>query len=214
MSDPSSGSKVWLRRAVLVLLIFNGLLLPCGLIPVLAPLNAHNPIQIAFITTISITNATDDDLWVTPIGAVGPQGRRVPLPIFTQQSPAYVSRARGDFPVAPGNTIDILYDWDDVNLAEIVVANAAGGLRQIVADPHPEINQYRQPQPNTFTIADFDALDPVPPNTLAAYHDAQQPFSLVGRLLPFAAPWLTFIPLLLTYLRLRRSTPAPVGEIE
>ncbi len=192
-----------------LLLVVNGLLLPLGCLPFIALTNPYNPIQIAFITDIHFTNATDESLKVTPVGAVGPHGDRFPLPVYRQRSSAYVSSQRGGFLVGPGATIEILYGWDDVNLAEIVVENMAGDVRQVVADPNPTVNQYRIPSPNAFTLTDFHSLSPVSPPTLSAFREAHSTFSVWPGLLPFLFPWFTFTVLTVIVIRRKRGV---VGE--
>ncbi|MEM8783215.1 MAG: hypothetical protein AAGE65_10235 [Planctomycetota bacterium] len=147
----------------------------------------------AFITPIQVTNDTDRPLRVTPIGAVGPEGERVLLPVFRERRGGFVPAPRGDFPLSPGQTLEILYDWDDTNLAEIVVAQDDGTLGQLVADPNPEQGQYRMPDPNRFTIEDVATLDPVPPTTAILLSRADRSI----RVHPFVVllivlPWLSF----------------------
>ncbi len=202
--------KYWL----ILLLLLNLLLLPCGCVTVMGLLNSFNPMQLAFITDIQVTNATDEPLRVTPIGAIGAEGRRIPLPIFRQRSPAYPATQVGGFLVQPGASIEILYDWDDVNLAEIVVENSKGDLRQLVADPDPTRDQYHPAEPNTFTISDFPTLDPVGIDTLAAYHEAQSAHGPWFFYTVIALPWISFpILLTLTIRRWRRNQAAQAGNI-
>src|SRR5688572_1111628 len=123
-----------MRRLLLVLLIANALLLPLGCIPALFLVNRYNPMQIGFITDIHITNALGEAITVTPVGAVGREGHRAGLPIFRSRSPAIASDVHGGFVIQPGQTIEVLYDWDDINLSELVIEFADGTARQLVVD--------------------------------------------------------------------------------
>jgi hypothetical protein len=186
------------KHFLTILLVLNGLLLPCGCLPALPFINAFNAIQLAFITDIHITNATPHSIKVTPIGTAGVLGDRWPLPVFKSAFPAFESKQVGDFHIPSGSTLEILYDWDDINFSEIVVKDHLGQLSQIVTDPTPTQSQYHPPQINTFTIDASSPLQPVPANVLAAYQQAQQPTPIWSRLWYFFIPWITF-PLLLWF---------------
>src|SRR5690606_29896183 len=115
-----------------------------------------------------VTNATGETISVTPIGAWGPEGRRAPLPMFARRVPAVPSRKSGDFAVEPGQSIQLLYDWDDINLSEIVVRFSDGEVRQLVVDHEPTKDQYREPAANEFTIDDRSRLEAIPDDVRAA----------------------------------------------
>lgn len=193
------------RGILLALLIVNSVLLPFGCISLLEVFNALNPMQRAFVTSIHVTNATDEPLRVTPIGASGRQAVRSSLPIYVSASPAWRSNQRGGFAVAPGDTITLQYDWDDINLAEIVVQRTDGSIAQLVADPAPQQNRYRQPNPNRFTISDFSALHPVPPDIRTGFDAAQRSFSMEPWLVLFLLPWITFTILFILHRRARST---------
>ena len=196
------------RNLLQVLLVINGLLLPCACLPTILIACVPTDFGQWFITTIHITNATDQPLWVTPIGVTDAQGTRRPLPMPPETSYLFEFIPRGGFLVKPSSTIDLEYDWDDINLSEIVVENAAGKLGQIIADPMPQLNQFHPADPDTFTITDFETLQPVPANVAAAYRQAQRPFTIWPRLLVTMSPWLTFAVLFW----LERRTREPGGD--
>ncbi|MEZ6191648.1 MAG: hypothetical protein R3C45_10205 [Phycisphaerales bacterium] len=133
-----------MKHFLTALIVLNVLLLPCGCVFLLSGLyNPHNPFQLAFITDIHITNNTGNPIKITPIGTLGPAGRRGPLPIYRSASPAYRSEQQGGFPIpANGGTIEVFYNWDDINFSEIVIEDHAEQLAQLVVDPNPTQNQY------------------------------------------------------------------------
>jgi hypothetical protein len=155
-------------------------------------MNAFNPMQLAFVTDIHITNATEETIRVTPVGAYDEEGHRAPLQFFGQRRPAYESSQRGGFVVGPGETIELLYDWDDINLSEIVVERADGRVGQFVADAEPTMRQFHQPDPNHFTIRDLTALEPVGPEVLEAFREAQHAQKFRPGSLVWLTPWVTF----------------------
>lgn len=196
-----------MRRFLLALLI---LLLPLGCVPVLFAVNMVNPMATAFVTDIHVTNRSLEPITVTPVGTLGPEGHRAPLPVYISRFPALPSGQSGGFVVEPGQTRAILYDWDDINLSEIVLDLADGTSRQLLVDPEPTENQYRQPTTNRFVIDDVSLLAVVPANVAAAAARARQPTHLWRIVLPMLLPWLTFYFLLKVYRRgLVRSAKRP-----
>jgi hypothetical protein len=200
-----------MRGLLLTLLILNGLLLPLGCVPVLFVVNMVNPMQTAFVTDIHVTNRLSEPITVTPVGTIGPEGRRAPLPIYVSRFPAIPSGDSGGFVVGPGQTREILYDWDDINLSEIVVRPPDGTSRQLVVDPEPTKNQYRQPTTKQFVIDDLSTLVPVPESVAAATARAQQSNGLWLKVMPLLIPWFTFCWLLKAYRRRAPSGGTAVG---
>ena len=188
---------------VRILLPVNAALLACSCAFVSAPLN---PMALLFIAEIEVTNATSETLCVTPLGVRGREGRRYPLPMKTGAEVAYPSSRRGGFVIEPGEARTLFYDGDDINLSEFVIEDESGTIRMLVADPNPELDQYRYPDPNTFVIDDFDSLVAVPEGTLAAFRDAQEPSGWPPSVIVLLLPWATFVPLCYLWHReLKRS---------
>ncbi|MCK4871903.1 MAG: hypothetical protein KAS72_04170 [Phycisphaerales bacterium] len=205
MKGPSN-----MKRSYTIVFVISVVLLP--LLPLLAMLpiiNSINPMQIGFITDITIANRTEETIKVTPIGATGREAKRQPLPIYATRAPATCSRQLGGFIVEPGEATVILYDWDDVNFSEIVVETESGDLFQLMVDPTPEKNQYHAPTVKSFVISDLGALSPISAEVLPAYEEAKDEFSLwrsyyslMWPILVLAAvPWSVFI-----FLLVRRRT--------
>lgn len=198
-----------MRRLLFALLIVNGVLLPVGCVPALFLMNTVNPMTMTFVTDIHVTNGSGVPIIVTPVGTIGPDGRRTALPIYSSRLPAIPASRSGGFAVSPGQTLDLLYDWDDVNFSEIVVVLGDGSARQLVVDPRPTVGQYRPPTTNRFTIGDPSRLPPVPPDVAAAAARAQRPQWHWFAILPLFLPWLTFYLLLRGYRR-RQTAGGPV----
>ncbi len=202
-----------MKHFLTILLIVNGLLLPCGCLSglTLVGFAFDMSIKLGFITDIHITNDTQQPIKITPIGTVGSQGDRSPLHDIHRKQPTYDSQTRGSFEILPGDSIELFYDWDDINFSEIVIEDQAGSLSQLVVDPTPTQEQYHPPTPNTFTIDNQSPLVPVSLNVLAAYHEAQHPPHLVWYVYVLFLPWITFA--ILLWMRLRVVKRGKVKEM-
>jgi hypothetical protein len=192
-----------MRRVLFVLLILNGLLLPLGCIPVLFLFNAVNPMQLTFITEFTVENRTAEMLYITPIGTVGPQGRREPLPLAVWKAPWVPASVRGRFPVRSGEKITLYYDWDDINFSELVVETPAGDLRQLVVNANPTANQYSIPGVTDFVIDDVGRLGAMDQHIREAYDAAQSPVRWWLIIIGMAIPVVTFVILLWWYKRIK-----------
>jgi hypothetical protein len=148
----------------------------------------------AFVAEFTVENRTGQRIAVTPIGTVGKKGDRQPLPVYMWPFPPIWSSQRGGFEILPGESIDIMYDWDDINFSEIVVRDHAGERGQLVVDANPTRNQYRAPSQTRFAIDDIDSLEPVtgPVRNAArnAHVPTNAPWIILGMLL---GPWIVFI---------------------
>jgi hypothetical protein len=148
---------------------------------------------IAFIADFKIENQTGQTLSVTPVGTVGKEGRRSPLPtIMSVALPLSALRA-GGFRLAPGESLTVLYDMDDINFSEIVIENAQGQQFQLVVNPNPTTNQYHAPRQRYFPLNELGRLGPVDPRVAAAAKRARglQSASIFMNLL-LIGPWLAY----------------------
>ena len=128
----------------------------------------------AFLTYCSLTNRTATNIAVTPVGTVGSNGTRHLLPLCRTSFPFFIKSQRGEFEVAPNQTLTFCYDMDDINFSEIVIRNAHGMTAQIVVNEQPTQRQYTVPDTTDFTVTDFDSLLPVPDNVRLAADGAKQ----------------------------------------
>jgi len=193
-------SAVTMRRMLPVLLFLNGLLLTCVLAAFL--LDPVNPMRQAFIIEFTVENRSESNVYVTPIGTVGPEGHRRPLPMELGKAAWAPASQRGRFPVRRGETITLYYDWDDINFSELVVETENGELRQLVVNPEPTLNQYIVPKVTDFVIDDLSRLEAVDHDVREAHAAAQQPASRWPIGVWTGVPALTFLALWWWYRRL------------
>jgi len=200
-----------MTRLPLILLVINLLALPLGCVPAMFLMNSFNPMQLAFVTDFSVENRTGESIWITPIGTVGTQGKRWPIPTSSRRAPWMESSQRARLPIECGAKRTLFYDWDDINFSELVVERAGAEPRQLVVNPDPTTNQYSRLEVNEFVIDDWDALAPLEPDVRAAYDEAQVPLRLWPILIWTALPAVTFLPVLWWYQRSRtpRGSMAP-----
>jgi hypothetical protein len=201
-----------MRRVLFVFLILNGLLLPLSCVPALFLFNAVNPMQLTFIAGFTVENRTGDTIYVTPVGTVGPEGHRHPLPLAVWKAPWVPASQRGRFPVRTGGTITLYYDWDDINFSELVVETEDGELRQLVVNPNPTANQYTIPRVTDFVIEDVNRLGPLDPVVRGAYDAAQRPVRWWPIVAGLATPAVTFVLLLRWYKRAKVPRPRNTAE--
>jgi hypothetical protein len=74
--------------------------------------------------------------------------------------PAVPAPRAGGYRLAPGESVTIRYDMDDINFSEIVVAAEPGRTLQLVTDPNPTANQYHAPARRHYVIDDLGRLEP------------------------------------------------------
>jgi hypothetical protein len=150
----------------------------------------------AFVTEFAVENQTNHTIYVTPIGTVNQKGAREPLPVCIWTFPTIWSPQRGGFPVPAGESIEIMYDMDDINFSEIVIHDVEGERGQLVVNPDPTRNLYHPPANARFVIDDLDALVPVPLHVRSAARRAQVPTSATWIVLAvLCVPWDVWIAL-------------------
>ena len=123
---------------------------------------------LAFLTNCTVTNQTDSTIAVTPVGSIGPDAQRTLLPLFRNSFPYFAKSKRGNFSIAPNETLHFAYDMDDVNFSEIFVEMPTGATAQVVVNPNPKSPRYVIPETTNFAIDDFTNLQPVPANVANA----------------------------------------------
>ena len=147
----------------------------------------------AFIEDFTVHNKTDQSLVITPVGAIGDQGTRYPLPIYFWRFPALPQSQRGAFTLEPGKSVTLMYDMDDINFSEIVVEDSIGRAYQLVVNPNPTEGQYHAPEQRSFVIDDLQSLDAVADDVWAAVVAAMNPAIrsrvLLGLLI---VPWIAY----------------------
>jgi len=127
----------------------------------------------AFLSTFTVENGLERPVWITPVGTVGPDGWRSPLPVSHRFVAAIPAAVCGGYELQPNEIRSITYDMDDINFSEIVVEDATGMIGQLIVNPDPTASQYRAPTTKHFLLK-ADALVPVPAAVSIAARRAQQ----------------------------------------
>ena len=166
----------------------------------------------AFIADFTIENRTGQAITVTPVGTVGKEGKRAPLPTVMGASLSLPAIRAGGFPLAPGRSLALLYDMDDINFSEIVIEDGQGRRYQFIVNPEPTTNQYHAPRERQFVIGDLQRLGRVEPGVAEAAQQAQgiQWGALIMNAL-LIAPWLVYGALRFAIARRRPGANTPTG---
>lgn len=151
-----------------ILIAIACLLSPLSLLTLLMAFSCVNPMGIGFLTEFTIVNETSEELSVTPIGAIGRDGQRSPLPYSRFRNLVVLSSKVNDFQIAAHSDRSFVYDWDDIQFCEILVRNKAGVFRVLPTGLHPTQGQYRQTEVDRFVITNFDDLEAATETQLAA----------------------------------------------
>jgi hypothetical protein len=149
-------------------IVFSAVLSPLSLLTVLVAASAINPMGLAFLTEFTIVNETPSDIWVTPLGAVGREGRRATLPYSRFSRLCVMSAEDRDFHIPPKSSRTFVYDCDDIQFSEILVRSNEGPFRIMHSGLHPTEGQYRMPQQERFVFSDLDGLEEAGPVHLKA----------------------------------------------
>ena len=144
----------------------------------------------AFMVSFTIENQTNEPLLVTPIGTVGKSGGRHLLPVLMANSVNFPAKQSSRFRLAPGESVSISYDMDDINFSEIVVENEHSEARQMVTDPSPTQRQYHGPAQQSFAIDDWNKLAPLS-DAVRLVSLEPRPYQLGCRFLVLiVSPWI------------------------
>jgi hypothetical protein len=148
--------KRHLRKRHLVLLAL--LLSPLSFLTLLFGFNLINPMALMFLTSFTIENHSSEDIWVSPIGAVGAAGHRYTLPFSVSEFPYLTSPIDREFYIPPGSSRSFTYDWDDIQFSEILIMNKSGKFYVLGTGLHPTEGQYRRPQASVFMVPPLNEL--------------------------------------------------------
>ncbi len=180
------------RAAFWTAVAVTGALTPLSCTSAVVLLNMFNPMQSGFIVDFDIVNASDQTIYVTPVGTWGAEGDKSVLPQYSSDSPAITAAKSRNLPIKPGRRRRILYDYDDINFSELVVRYEDGQLRQLVTDPQPTTRQYHPPFEKTYTIPEPDQLPPVRSAVAQAITGEPINLRLEVAMLPLLLPGLVF----------------------
>jgi hypothetical protein len=132
--------------------------LPACLMTALLMVNAVNPLATVFLTDFTVENQSGEPLKITPVGTIGKEGRRRTLPMSAFSNLDVPSLRDRSFPLAPGTHRRFTYDWDDIQISEILIVPRSGAARQLIIDPTPTERQYHLPKTNVFVVPQLDTL--------------------------------------------------------
>lgn len=113
--------------------------------------------QVVFITSFTLENRTNEDIFITPLGAVDQEGDRDILPQYLSPFPAIPVLKNGNLKIKPGESKTIYYDWDDINFSEIFIKTKSSE-RVLIVDANPTRNQYHPPDSRHFVIKNLKVL--------------------------------------------------------
>ena len=146
----------------------------------------------AFVTDFTIENRTNTTIFVTPVGT-SRAGHRAPLPVIALAFPPLPAIQGGGYRLAPGASVTVHYDMDDINFSEIVVDTEAGPTLQLVTDPNPTTNQYHGPLQRRYVISNLALLEPAPLLVQEAARAADHQWVLACVQTSFLfGPWLVY----------------------
>jgi hypothetical protein len=194
-----------LRHAVYALYLVT---LPFSCFGLLGACNSANPMLHLFLVDFEVENRSGEEITVTPLGVAGPAGSRFPLPIYTQARLAFPAVRTGGFRLAPGEVLRVRFDWDDINLSELVVSARDGTTRVLIADPAPESNQYHPPLRDRFVVPPLSTLRAPSPELLRVAAAARYDFTTPLMPVMVASP----VVVMLLHRRLSAGRGAVAGE--
>ncbi len=157
------GSRASSKRSCLATCGCGG----CGCLSILALLILCNPMLLMFLTEVRIKNESGERVYVTCGGVLQSGGLAVLHPRFLYKGiPAVPLFSRTEERIEPGRSLKVVYDWDDINFAWIVVRGEAGRYRVIKTgaseDPKECCSRgaanYRIPRLSTLPEAPGDLL--------------------------------------------------------
>ena len=141
------------------LVVVAAVLSPLTLLTTLIALNTINPMAVVFLTEFTVVNEGANEIWVTPIGAIGQDGGRKPLPYSRFRDFYLLSEKDRDFYIPPQSSRTFVYDWDDIQFSEILIRTDRKAYRVLSTGLHPTKGQYRRPKQNHFVVGDFESLN-------------------------------------------------------
>ncbi len=151
-------------------LLFLGISVLSALGPaflVLSVLNAFNPMQLTFVTTFAVRNDSGQSIELWPLGTAGGTEPHI-LPLFATVFPAIPHFGSGRFDLASGGTVEIHYDWDDINFTELLVRTGGGGYRSLAIDTDREAGCCWRHKSDVYVIPRIEDLAVASESSIAA----------------------------------------------
>lgn len=136
------------------------------LLPVLPFLNAINPMQQAFINDFHITNNTDKDIFITPMGTYNGGDYKIIMRQFTSKSPAFPVEQDRDLLVKTKETRRVFFEDDNYHLSQIVIKDDQGKYKQINVACEVTACDKVRPKAARFEINNSSILADIDENTV------------------------------------------------
>ncbi|MEZ6194719.1 MAG: hypothetical protein R3F20_03170 [Planctomycetota bacterium] len=197
-----------MRRSIDIALLVVGVL--AAALPILYGLNSVSPMQKAFRCRVTVENALDGPIEVTPLGQWDASSRRRGLPILADGPFAVSESRRGAMPIGPGDSIEFTYDWDDVYFVDLVVRDIESDvLGVIVVDEPTDFSRFRALSPPKVRVVPLAIKWELTPEQSSACEEASRPSTFNGWVVILAVVSLaSFIALGGRILRRRRRVAA------
>lgn len=141
-------------------------------------LNAHNPMQLAFLVSFQVDNQAGVDLEIMPIGMLEGTMEYAPLP-------RYDSQLEGAMPVdwtkpvrlRAGARLTVIYDYDDINFRHILIKDVQGRYYLLDTDRRGTKSHCYGPQKSVYTIPPLPTLPPVPVELIPCFNGSKVIYS-------------------------------------
>lgn len=131
------------------------ILVPCFSLMVVGGLGFGS----AFRQEIEIVNHSGATIVVTPIGTWHGSVRRSALPVTASRMIHWPALKNGAFPIAPGQSLRIDYDGDDIDPTEIYVDAGPGRLLEVSVKPRSAAD-FDFDKDRRIEISDLSGLKP------------------------------------------------------
>jgi len=126
-----------------------------------------NPLWLVFLAEFQIVNESQVGVWVTPIGMREGSGEYGPLPMFHSRSlPAIPKLSNHDIWVGPGESLTVVYDWDDINFRHTLVRTESGRVLIVDTDKMSNLHSCYGPQQEKYVIPPLAELRQASPELL------------------------------------------------
>lgn len=118
------------------------LLSPLSLVSCLSACDAVNPMLLGFLVETTVNNSSGSDVQLTPVG-IWEDGRSWGiLPQYLGMDPPAIHQLPWldrRLSVAAGQSVTIVYDWDDINIAGFVLETEGGPTRFLEVNPDAHV---------------------------------------------------------------------------
>lgn len=141
--------------------------------------------ELAFVTEFTVENRSGETIHITPVGAVGREGKRTRLTLYMCRFPAIMAFRNRDLRLDDGGRIRILYKSEDVTFSEILVRAETNRYFKVVTNPEPTKNQHRPPLADPYVVGKLSELQVADQKVLRALDRKPLPFQVFWVMLPF-----------------------------